>query len=358
MNIVHVGEYVSGGVSTYLRTLVELQANNPLIDKITIFISDYKSDQLKFDSPKVSVIRYNYRRTIVGIVRLQFLWKHIRSCSPDIIHLHSSFAGLLRVHNLFPRSGRKFRVVYCAHGWAFARDDSRWKNLLLSYFERILAHGCDKIINISKSEENIANTYKLPSSKMVLVRNGIRIHFLNKRSKYDCETILFVGRFDRQKGVDLLLKAAEKLPAINFRLAGTSVVGGFDLSGYKLPNNVKLLGWLSSEQVAVEMSRADALIIPSRWEGFGLVALEGMINQAAILASNVGGLKELVENGVNGFLFKPASVRAIVSLLDGIDRETLAKLGRQGYDRVVESYNAEDMVDAINKIYITMLNDK
>ena len=155
--------------------------------------------------------------------------------------------------------------------------------------------------------------------------------------------VLFVGRFDRLIGVDILIDAARELQDIDFRLGGRSVVGGINFKDIKIPSNVELLGWLSTEQVATEMIRADAVIIPSRWEGFGLVALEAMKNQCAVLATDVGGLAEIVRANENGILFDADSKDAIVQTLKIQTRNNLNKLGKQAQKFVVENYDAREM---------------
>lgn len=343
MKVIHVGEYVSGGIATYLRTLVNCQIKNKNIEEIIIFKSALNSEKLIFDSSKVKVICYDYRRSAKGVFDLLALWKQIVEMKPDVVHLHSTFAGLLRVKKLLRRV--PFRIVYCAHGWAFTRDSIELKNQIFAMVERVLSRGCDNIINISESEQSAALDYGLPAKKMVAINNAIEIpKKLPSKSKMSGKLkVLFVGRFDRQKGVDILIDAARELQDIDFRLGGRSVVGGINFKDIKIPSNVELLGWLSTEQVATEMIRADAVIIPSRWEGFGLVALEAMKNQCAVLATDVGGLAEIVRANENGILFDADSKDAIVQTLKIQTRNNLNKLGKQAQKFVVENYDAREM---------------
>lgn len=353
MRVVHVGEYVSGGVATYLRVLISEQMKNPEISKIILFMSSTNSEKLEFDSNKVEVITYSYRRGFSGIARLLSLWKIIKQMHPDVVHLHSTFAGLLRFRNLVQHAS--FNVIYCAHGWSFTRDSGMLKNKVYAAIERVLARGCDSIINISKSEQNAAEVFGLPVKKMITIDNSIVVPaILPKKREFDGKLrILFVGRFDRQKGVDLLVEAAKKLPQMAFKLAGRPVVGGFSIADDELPNNVELLGWLTPEEVAKEMLNSDAVIIPSRWEGFGLVALEAMSNQCAVLGANVGGLANIIDSDEIGKLFQPESVEAIVDVLSSVNRESLHAMGLAGQKRVVQRYSSVKMEQNVFHEYLS-----
>jgi len=352
MIVVHVGEYVSGGVATYLRTLIKEQIRNSQIEKIIVFKSKRYSEQLHFDSPKVKVINYEYTRDVRGIVTILGLWKRIINLHPDVIHLHSTFAGFLRIHNIINR--QRFKVIYCSHGWAFARDSNPLVNKAIAGVERILAIGCDKIINISESEASKAITYGLPISKMVTIENGIEIPKVlpNKHRLHGELKLLFVGRFDRQKGVDLLIAAARQIPDVSIYLVGSAVLHDSSFIQNNFPNNVHVLGWLSPDRVGEKMRQVDAVLVPSRWEGFGLVAIEAMKNQTAVLAANVGGLSNIVKDGENGFLFEPLSVAAIVSTVGKVNRPLLREMGIKGQHFVANHYNAVGMQAAIYREYV------
>ena len=86
MKVIHVGEYVSGGVATYLRTLVNCQIKNKNIEEIIIFKSALNSEKLIFDSSKVKVICYDYRRSAKGVFDFLALWKQIVEMKPDVVH--------------------------------------------------------------------------------------------------------------------------------------------------------------------------------------------------------------------------------------------------------------------------------
>src|SRR5690606_9841845 len=101
--------------------------------------------------------------------------------------------------------------------------------------------------------------------------------------------LLFVGRFDRQKGVDIFCEVLKRLGS---RAYGVMVGGAVlhDSINLEYPYNVRTVGWRPKNELASFYRSADILVVPSRWEGFGLVAAEAMSLGCPVIASNVGGL--------------------------------------------------------------------
>lgn len=351
MRIIHVCEYASGGIATYIKTLVKHQVLNKNIDEIIIFVSATNSEDFEFDSNKVRVIRYSYRRSFMGLLKLLKLWGNIKELKPDVVHLHSTFAGLLRARSMF--QPHTFRIIYCSHGWAFARKTTELKKKIIATVERILSKGCDWIINISPSEQLEATKRKIPKNKMSVINNAIDFTEIGEdRSPTDGPlAIAFIGRFDRQKGVDILIEAAKSLQQCHFKLAGQGILQHGSQEEIQLPSNIELLGWLSSAEVNQLMLESDAVIVPSRWEGFGLVALEAMKNGCAVLASNVGGLADIVKPNENGLLFNPSDPQAIVSALNSVDRQQLHKFGKNGRSFAMKNFNASRMEQKVFQTY-------
>lgn len=354
--VVHLGEYVSGGIATYLQTLITEQIANPKIDKIYLLISSYKSQKLSFTSDKVVVVPYNYKRNFFGIFKLLFLWHQIVAWHTDVVHLHSSFAGLMRARYLIARPSlrRRIKVIYCPHGWSFTREGSRWKRRGYVCLERTLALlKRVQIINISRSEQQIALENGFDAHQMTVVENAITYVPEAHRDKrpHSGKNFLFVGRFDWQKGLDVLLHAAALVDSdVHFKVVGAPVLEDEAVTR-SYPSNVEAVGWLDPKKVGQMYQDIDALIVPSRWEGFGLVALEAMSHHTAVIASRVGGLQDIVVDGSTGLFFTPGDAAALAALLDTVTLSELAAMGNNGYRRLVENYNVKTMEQQIFDVY-------
>lgn len=349
MKILHVGEYVNGGVATYLRTLLNgLQKYDDVENYL--LISEYKSQQ-GWENITKKVFYYKYKRSIFNIFSaIKQIHAVIEDVNPDIIHVHSTWAGLfVRLPYLFRK--RKAKIIYQSHGWAFLMDTSNYKKSIYALVEKILSISTDKIINISNYEQKQAIKYGLNKNKMIMIYNGVedKENNSNLKLKWDKNKInlLFVGRLDRQKGLDLFLDVYDKMKLKNMHLyvIGTSVL---DDNLPKSTEYVTYLGWVDNKDIDVYYQACDAVIMPSRWEGFGLVAVEAMRNLKPVIASNVGALPELIKNNINGYIFDIKNDKILKEILLNINKNDLQNLGKKA--RVIYLKNFTDLI-FIKKIY-------
>lgn len=359
MKVLHVGEYAKGGIATYINNLLEFQKDNNKIEDVFLAVSHYNSEKT-FNLDKEKIYRYEYTRDIrniaMGIFRIN---KIIKDIKPDIIHAHSTFAGLM-VRTLFIFKKKKIKIIYCPHGWAFIMDVSEWKKKIFSWIEIFLSYKTDCIINISNFEREIAGNYGIPNEKMTIIKSGISPTIISNEivditMNKEKINLLFIGRFDRAKGLDILLNVMRKnkFNKIDVYIIGESVLGDNDID---IPSNVKTLGWIENNQIDSYIEKFDALIIPSRWEGFGLVALEGMKNNKAIISSTKAALPELVEDGVNGIHIDIESEKNMIEVLNSLDKETLRLMGYKGYEIFKKNFTSEMMNNKIIDLYINSLN--
>jgi glycosyltransferase involved in cell wall biosynthesis len=242
------------------------------------------------------------------------------------------------VRAMLPFLATRAKVVYCPHGWAFERSARPLSGLIARVVERALTSITDAIVCVSESELRAGCAAGIRRERISLVRSGIRPvrpKAIDRHSRNWATPklrVLFVGRFDRQKGVDILLEAAASLQdRVDVRLVGSNVVGKG--GGLKLPANVTMLGWMNRNEIEAQYDAAQVVVISSRWEAFGLVALEAMRAGKPIVASRVGALPEIVIDGVTGLLCEPANSVVLAAALEQIAGADLADLGRRGYQR-------------------------
>lgn len=352
MKILHIGEYVNGGITTYLRTLLNgLQQYDDIENYL--LISEYKS-QKNWDNLVKKVYFYKYKRSVFSIFSaIKQIHEIINIVNPDIIHVHSTWAGFfVRLPYLFRK--RKAKIIYQSHGWAFLMDISKYKRKIYAFVEKILSIPTDKIINISNYEQNKAIKYGLNENKMMMIYNGVedKIGLSNLKLNWDKDKInlLFVGRLDRQKGLDIFLTVYNKLKLKNLHLY---VIGSSVLDN-NLPlntENVTYLGWVDNKDIDVYYQTCDAVIMPSRWEGFGLVAIEAMKDLKPVIASNRGALPELIKNNINGYIFDVNNLDSLRRILFNLDKSYLKFLGNNGRKIFLEKFLADNFVKKIYGLY-------
>jgi glycosyltransferase involved in cell wall biosynthesis len=141
----------------------------------------------------------------------------------------------------------------------------------------------------------------LPAEKLMLKPNFVD---LPSPSEGERIGVLFVGRLSQEKGVEVLAGAMAKSPGIGLRVAGS----GPEANRLHGIDGVTLLAHVGQAQVRDEMSRAVALILPSIcYEGFPRTLAEAYASALPVIASRIGALAELVQDGVTGLLFEPGN---------------------------------------------------
>jgi glycosyltransferase involved in cell wall biosynthesis len=345
MRVLHVAETVRGGIATYFNELHPLQKTGFGAGNVRFVIpADHRNDLSGFDDDDVSEFR-RAGRSIRGLLRMAIVTlREVRRMRPDVVHIHSTFAGLIIRPLLYLHRGRP-RIVYCPHGWAFSRETSRLSHETTKLVERLLARITDRIICISDDELRQAVAAGIAERNLVVVSNGLSAARPEMDRSFavwasNKTKVLFVGRLDRQKGHDLLIESASQLSElVEVRIIGSSVVGG--AHDVELPPNVSLLGWLNRPQIEAQLELADLVVIPSRWEAFGLVALEAMRAAKPVVAFRVGALPEIVEDGRTGLLCSPVSASALAKGLRNASALDLIETGRRGYARFRQLFDVE-----------------
>jgi glycosyltransferase involved in cell wall biosynthesis len=358
MKILHVAYTVAGGLASYLEEICRFQTAVLGSDNVHFLVPAHNrshmptisAEQITEFAPagqplsRLTAFAFASRREIIGY-------------KPDIVHLHSTFAGaIVRPIARLPFSRAK--VIYCPHGWAFGMEVPFWRKVVYALIERSLCVLTDKIINISFFEEREALHWGIPASKMVVIRNGVAeegasIPTYSNPLPNDKINLLFAGRHDQQKGLDILLQAfRDSQPSCaHLHIVGAPVVDATCSATEATDQGVTYYGWLRREEVFGLMRAADALVMPSRWEGFGLAAVEAMRLGKAVLASRRGGLAEVVEDGRTGLLFDVSSSEELKKLLKHLDRAQLLEFGQAGQQRFKALFTAERMNAELIGVY-------
>lgn len=345
IKVLHVGEYAKSGVATYVQILL----NHPeRLDIEDYVICSDKNSVHDWKIPKSHVIYYSYTRGIAHIFSAMLaIHKTIKKIKPDAVYCHSTWAGLfVRFPLLFIR--KRYLVLYNAHGWAFLQDISNWKRKLYATIERILLSCTDTVINVSKYEYRSAIEYGLSKDKQVVIYSGISplLQPIDADVKMPSQGInmLFVGRFDPQKGLDLLLAALSeyKHDDLHLTVIGDNVIGGKSLVVPESTERVTFLGWIPHEKLGSYYRACDVVVMPSRWEAFGLTAVEAMKYGKPVIASDKGALPELIHNGVNGYIINFQD-RASLNKLN-LTKEKLKAMGRQAEKDFHKSFESERMI--------------
>lgn len=320
-------------------------------------------------APRTHTLDLRDRPSVLADIRAGLrLTRLLREESPRLLHAHGYRAAwvaslasrgparlVVTAHNLFPEGAG--RLARAALRRAVSQADG-----VLAISQAVLE---SVRRGIAPRRVTPAEPPPLPCPKRV-VPNGVRPAPLPDRGdsrralglSEDRWTVLVMGRFIGDKGIDLALQAAGHLGSdVSLLVAGD----GPDrprlehlLRELRLSDRVTLLGW--RENILLLLAACDAVLVPSRREGQSLTALEAMAAGKAVVASAVGGLRETVEDGATGLL-APLDPKAMAAALARLreDPALAAALGSAAQDFVLRHRTVEAMVDATAEFYRQVL---
>jgi glycosyltransferase involved in cell wall biosynthesis len=301
------------------------------------------------------------------------LWRIMRHAKPIIVHTHTSKAGLLgRLSAWF--AGIPL-IVQTPHGHVFYGHFGSLGSKFFLLLEKLAARLTDRLVALTEQERmDYVKFAVAPSSKLLTIHSGVKLdRYLNgqfdeirKReflgfTEHDL-VIGFVGWLLPIKGVMHLLKAMEiicnKYPHARLVYVGKGELEK-DLKAETerlgLTANVKFLGW--RDDVEKIMPLFDIFVLPSLNEGMGRVLVEAMAAARPVVASEVGGIPDLVKPGENGILVPPGNTQALAAgIMQLIDQPKKAKKMGQLGRRLSRNYMLETMIQKIEDLYEELLN--
>jgi glycosyltransferase involved in cell wall biosynthesis len=222
----------------------------------------------------------------------------------------------------------------------------RWPGLLPSGVEHFIGLSARSVGLIRPYLPATAHVYRLGNIIDLKARPPVEI----RRGG----TLVFVGRLDPEKGVLLLLEAADRIGASLVFIGDGPLRAAVESSGRH-----RVTGWLTSSQVQAELDEARCLVFPSQWyETFGLVVDEAAARGIPAIVSDVSAAAERVRDGVTGFVFRSGDCAALAQCLDAAgDIERLAHMGRNAYDSFWSAPpDRENHAKRLLEIYETVLD--
>lgn len=303
---------------------------------------------------------------------MQAIWpvfKAIREFHPDLIHAHSTKAGFAArfcaaIQNVKP-------VIFTAHGWAFTEGRSLWKRKLLAMAERLAAKTVAKIICVSEHDRNLALRWKVAKpEQLVVIHNGIDPQpflradgaAIRRELKLNGKPVLtFVGRLTPPKDLFVLLEAVKALSDGVLLIVGDGELRPQVkryIRAQDLEERVRLLG--ERGDVPAILAAGDIFVLPSRWEGLPYTIIEAMMAGLPVVATRVGGVPELVDDGFTGLLVPSGDIKALSKafqrLLD--DPELQKFMGEAGRKKALKEFTLDRMVAETEKVYEKILSSK
>ena len=219
--------------------------------------------------------------------------------------------------------------------------------------------------------------FGLPEDKLVMIPNGVNTNVYESPDKEDCSSfrtrfalpeekiVLYVGRLVYEKGIHVLINAVPKvLEKVNakFIIVGSGYMKEQLLNivrSMKLEHKVLFLGFVDDETLLSLQKCADVSVVPSLFEPFGIVALEAMAAKSPLVASDTGGLSEIVDHDLTGFKAYPNNPESLAWGIKKIllDENYSNYIRENAYAKVHEKYDWEKIALHTKEIYKTVLGE-
>jgi glycosyltransferase involved in cell wall biosynthesis len=364
MKILHAAETIKGGVASVMRQLVADQLEPDKKNNVLCIVPQDQCEELKKIDGQYLIPYHRNGRSLSSFIGFFFIFvKTVFKEKPDIVHLHSTFAGVMgRIALIFLRPLRRPKVVYCPHAFAFLMQSSEKKRKIYSLIEKFLSKYTDAIICVSEYEKTKAIEVGLPPKKLRVVHNGVSKQEMKvtPENPYNADVcnVLFVGRFDFQKGFDILAEVMRLLEGKPFHLTAVGGTVHDENFNVGVMPQTTFTGWLDSDAMAPYFTYADVLVMPSRWEGFGMVPLEAMSYGLPVMATDCTSLPEVVKDNINGFLFEMQNSQEIVERLISTPRGRWSSMGIEAKKTFFANFTADKMIYATFSIYKELLDNK
>lgn len=288
------------------------------------------------------------------------LRKHIKAIEPDLIHLHSSKVGILG--RLVAKS-LGIPVIFTAHGWAFTEGVSVGRRKVYKAVERAMALLASRIITVSDYDRKIALSSEVGSERLICtVHNGIPALDLDNSICQDVVSpkMIMVARFDEQKDQVGLVRALALLRDIPWTLEfvgdGPSIVNTKQLvKEFRLGGRISFSG--ACDDIPNRLNSSQIFLLITNWEGFPLTILEAMRAGLPVIASDVGGVGEAVQDGRTGILVRRNDINSLAEAIRSMlgSSEMRRAMGAAGRDQFENAFLFDRMLDKTLSIYRDVL---
>jgi colanic acid/amylovoran biosynthesis glycosyltransferase len=288
----------------------------------------------------------------------------INQYAPDILHFEFSGIGIFYLDELDKLKGKK--VVSCR--------GSAEKVKLLIYTERqqkfrLLLDKVDAVHCVSNDMAQTISPYCTNEKKVFVNRPSIDVDFFKRTSEKKTngyKIILSVGRMTFQKGYGNGLFAMRRLKQssvfFNWIIVGhgnTEEELVFKTHQLGLTEEVVFAGSKSRTEVKSLMEQADIFFLPSVYEGIANVVLEAMSMEIPVVATDSGGMREVITHGVDGYIASVHDYETqagfLLTLCNDIDKAAL--MGRRARKKIIESFTIQKQIDGYEQVYGSLIKN-
>lgn len=347
----------TGGLGIYLQGLVEYQRG--MGDRVDVFFLG--SGQ----PPNGTISLPFYKSGELISYKLDQISKLNKQVPYDLI-VCQDWAGIFASKPLWNQSIPLITTCHLPLAWDIGYYDDLPCEFAdkLEFFAMVQS---DLIIAVSNSvKHQLEETFSFTKGKIGVIYNGTDTTFFLPGLKSAHSVILYVGRFFEQKGFDLLPEIFFLLkknhPDLFLKIIGTGPLKSEILRKFEdlnLIGSIKFYDFSPQEKVLELYREAAVVVLPSRHEPFGLVAIESMATATPVVASSVGGLKEIISHSEDGFLVTPSDVKGFADTISHLlnDKQHAEVIGRKARNKIIENFDQKICFKKTRSSYIDLIMD-
>jgi len=312
---------------------------------------------LGFNCHVIPSLRSNLN-VIADILACKSLIKFVVEFGADLVHAHSSKAGFIsRIAGVIT----KVPVIYTVHGWGFGPG----RRILISSFvfvsEILVCKFTGHFIFVSSRDRSIGRRWlRISPSRGSVIFNSCRYEKRDSPFYPEELTVIMVARNDYQKDYTTFFRALGRTNVRRVLVVGAGTDKpefkrlAFELSRFR-GAEIEFLGIRSD--VGSLLEQASLFVLSSRFEGLPISIIEAMSKGLPIVASDVGGVRELVRHGDNGFLFAAGDCFELANLINKFSQDIalVRRCGAASLSRFSNDFSREVMVDKATLVYARVL---
>jgi glycosyltransferase involved in cell wall biosynthesis len=356
MRVLHVIARLNfGGTARYITRLAEeLPKHKIETFVVTGFVQG--SEQEDPSATKLKVIRIPSLGRQINPIKDHYAFKQllevIKEVKPDILHTHTfkaGYIGRIKTEKIHKAAGKRVKFVHTFHGHLF--DDPEFsglKSLIITSFERRFAMRTDAIVTVGAqvATELLKREIGQPE-QFINIPPGVEPLKLPKAKPRSKVTIGWIARVTGVKNPLRALEIAKLFPDAQFFIAG----GGDMLNQVKAqaPKNTKVLGWTDAAKL---FAASDIILSTSENEGMPIALIEAQLASKPVVATNVGGVSEVVLNNKTGFVTRKSTEDLGAALEKLIASKPLRSAqGKAAKAHATKAFSVEKMIRAHVSLY-------